>query len=251
MGLFGKPKPTVTPEDKEWIDNAFLWFEETYGRDFLKSLPIVQPTKQFFNRNLTGTEEDAEFFCERICEIIGIKDVNIQLYFFTEKPIEFNHEGVSIESGDKGKSNFALGYYSEAGVDNFNIGIESSQLNNPITLIAILVHELSHLVLLGQGRLEENDEVLTDLNCIVMGFGIFTANSIFTFEQWQGVSHQGWQMSRSGYIPEEVAAYALALFNNYQGCSSNWHRHLNKSVHKLYKKNLEYFNTTNDELIFS
>jgi hypothetical protein len=25
--LFRKPKPSVTPEDKEWVEVAFLWFE--------------------------------------------------------------------------------------------------------------------------------------------------------------------------------------------------------------------------------
>jgi len=63
-------------------------------------------------------------------------------------------------------------------------------LKDPINLIATLVHELSHIILLGEGGLEENDEELTDLNTIAMGFGIFTANSTFKFEYWRGTSHQ-------------------------------------------------------------
>jgi hypothetical protein len=36
--LFGKPKPTVTPKDKDCIEEAFLWFEQEYTRDYLKNV---------------------------------------------------------------------------------------------------------------------------------------------------------------------------------------------------------------------
>jgi len=29
--FIGKPKPTVTPDDKDWIEQAFIWFFERYS----------------------------------------------------------------------------------------------------------------------------------------------------------------------------------------------------------------------------
>ena len=95
------------------------------------------------------------------------------------------------------------------------------------------------------------DEELTDLNCIARGLGIFTCNSIFTFDQWQGTSRQGWQTQRRGYIPEEVATYALALLTRYQNKDVNsWSEYLNPSPKKMFQKNMKYLATTTDEIRF-
>ncbi len=244
--IFGKPKPTVTPEDKEWIEDAFIWFEDQYGRDFLKNLRIVEPTKEFFNHQFTGTEADAEFALNKITEFMDIKGANIELYYFSEAPMEFEDEGVVVTQNTEGtgtKDTYALGKYSENGPNKFEIGLELKQLKNPQSMIATLAHELSHLILLGEGRIDENQEELTELNCIALGFGIFTSNSIFNFQQWQGTIHQGWQANRLGYIPEQVAAYAMAIFNNYQNNPTNWSEHLNKGIKKMYEKNLKYLNS--------
>ncbi len=207
--LFGKPKPTVTSEDQEWIEDAFIWFEEQYGRDYLKSLKIIEPTKEFFDHQFTGTEADAEYVLKKLIEYMDLKGTNIELYYFSESPMEFEDEGIVATQNSNGtgtQDNYALGTYSEGGPNKFEIGLELSQLKDPQSMIATLAHELSLMVPLGEGRLEENDE--------------------------------------------EVAAYALALFNNYQNNQSDWHQHLNKSMTKLYKKNLKYLQSTRDELRF-
>lgn len=247
--LFSKPKPTVTPEDKEWIEEAFVWFEQQYGSEYLKKLSIIEPTRAFFDRDFDGTEADADFLLERICELMEIKGVNINLYFFSEAPIEFTDESTEAKL-DESESGYALGKYSEADNNTFEIGIETSQLRDVESMVATIAHELSHLILLGEGRLHENDEPLTDLNCIALGFGIYTGNSIFRFQQWHGTSHQGWSASGHGYIPEQVAAYAMALLQQYQKNSQDWSQYLNKSLGKMYKRNLKYLQTTSDKIDF-
>ena len=56
--------------------------------------------------------------------------------------------------------------------DRTIISIETGQLKNPISLIATISHELAHHILLGENRIEENDELLL-LTAITYGFGIF------------------------------------------------------------------------------
>lgn len=251
--LLGKPKPTVTPEDKDWIEEAFLWLEGEYTRDYLKNVKTIEPTKEFFPIDFKGTEENAEYFVRMICEYMDIKDVQVDLHYFSDKPLELTEGIVTTlnEAGFKQEGKNALGTYLEKGHKKYSIGIELELLKNPTNLIATIAHELSHLVLLGEGRLKENDEELTDLNCIALGFGIFTCNSIFTFDQWQGTSHQGWQAQRRGYIPEQVATYALALLTRYQDKEDNtWTDYLNPSPRKMFKRNLKYLRTTTDEIRF-
>ncbi|MBO6661261.1 MAG: hypothetical protein JJ909_16590 [Roseivirga sp.] len=244
--FFSKPKPTVTPEDKEWIEDAFLWLEEQYGREYLKTIRIIEPTKKIFDHEFNGTEEDAHFALSKCLGYMDIKSVDVKLYFFNEAPMTFEGEGAMItqqEEGHGSRDNFALGKYSETGPGSFEIGIERNQLKNVQSLISTIAHELSHLILLGEGRLQENDEELTDLNCIALGFGIFIGNSIFDFRQWQGTTHNGWEAQRRGYIPEEVASYAMALFNKYQNNQTTWTSHLNKGIKKMFEKNLNYLNS--------
>lgn len=250
--IFGKPKPTVTQDDKDWIEEAFLWLEKQYGQDYLKNVQTIEPTKESFPLDFKGTEENAEQLTKMICDYMQIKDAKIELYYFSDKPLELS-EGIvttSSEHGNKQDNQGALGTYTQTDNDTFSIGIEMEVLKDPIGLIATIAHELSHLTLLGEGRLTENDEELTDLNTIALGFGIFTANSIFKFTQWSGTSHHGWQTQRRGYIPEQVAAYGLALLTNYQKKDDSWTKYLNSSVKKLYDKNIKYLKTTTDEIKF-
>ncbi|BDD08057.1 hypothetical protein FUAX_04890 [Fulvitalea axinellae] len=251
--LFGKVKPTVTPEDREWIENAFLWFENEYGSDFLKSVRIVEPTRAFFDYRFTQSKEDAFYTLEKACEIMGIDSQLVELYFFNDAPMDFQEEGVFATynpDGAEAKDGYTLGLYSESETEKFRIGVEQQLLQNPESLISTIAHELSHFKLLGENRIEENDEELTDLNVIVFGFGIFLSNSIFNFQQWQGTSFGGWQANRSGYIPEQVATYAMALLQNYQGTEDTWSKYLKESVRKMYNRNLRYLRKTKDEVKF-
>jgi hypothetical protein len=250
--FFGKPKPTVTPEDKDWIEDAFIWLEQQYGQERLKHVVTIEPTKEFFPIDFNGSRDNAERLTEMICSHMQIKDVKIDLHYFSDKPLELAEGIVTTQSerGSGSENKNKLGTYSEKGQNKYSIGLELDLLKDPINLIATISHELSHLTLLGQGRLAENDEELTDLNTIALGFGIFTANSIFQFQQFQGASHQGWQTQKRGYIPEQVAAYGLALLTNYQRKDDNWSTYLNKSIKKMYDKNLKYLRATSDEVKF-
>ncbi|WP_194776557.1 hypothetical protein [Pararhodonellum marinum] len=251
--LFGKLKPTVTEEDKQWIEDVFIWFEEEYGRVYLKNVPVILPTKEFFPFDFKGNQSDVHEITKLICQYLEIKGVDIELHFFNDHQIKFSGGLVTAQEieGSKYSNRNTLGTFSENGVNRFSIGIENQLLLDPVRLVATIAHELSHLVLLGEGRIEENDEELTDLNIIAMGFGVFKANSIFSFSQWQGTSHQGWEASRIGYIPEEMATYALALMANYQEhMDLSWSAHLNTSCKNMFERNLKFIQKNKDAIRF-
>lgn len=251
--IFGKLKPTVNEEDKQWVEDIFIWFEQEYSKAYLKEVPTILPTKEFFPIDFKGSQADAHEITKLVCQYMDIKGVNIDLHFFDDHQIELSEGLITAQEidGNKLSNRNTLGTYSENGINNFSIGIENNLLKDPIKIVATIAHELSHLVLLGEGRLEENDEELTDLNMIAMGFGVFKANSIFSFSQWQGSSHQGWEANRTGYIPEEMATYALALMANYQGqIDLSWTVHLNKSCKKMFERNIKYIQKNREIIRF-
>jgi hypothetical protein len=251
--LFGKPKPTVTPEDQDWIEEAFLWFEAEYTREYLKTIRIIEPTREFFPIDFKGTEQNASDVTTIVCNYMNIRNIQIDLHYFSDKPLELA-PGITTTQREKGfeqRNRNVLGTYSETGERKYSIGLELDVLKDPINLIATISHELSHLLLLGEGRIKKNDETLTDLNCIALGFGIFTCNNIFTFNQWHNDSHQGWQAQTRGYIPEQVATYALALLVKYQQKEyTDWVDYLSPSSKKMFKRNMKYLASTADEIKF-
>ena len=84
-----------------------------------------------------------------------------------------------------------------------------------MTLVAVLAHELGHVILLRPGLVDRKDpdmEPLNDLLTVFLGFGIFTANAAFRFEQHSDNRSQGWSARRTGYLSEQQFGYSLARF---------------------------------------
>jgi hypothetical protein len=120
------------------------------------------------------------------------------------------------------------------------VAIRSSQLKDPLALVATMAHELGHVILLGGGLMNPkpaDHEPMTDLLTVYLGLGIFTANSAGRFKQFQEDRRIGWSMQRLGYLPEEVFAYALAKFAQERGDNKvAWERHLSTNVKSYFKR---------------
>jgi len=97
-------------------------------------------------------------------------------------------------------------------------------------MVAVMSHELAHVLLLGGGKISrdhERMEPLTDLMTVFSGFGIFTANAAFVHTS----GTRGWQVSRKGYLSEKEFGYALALFALRRGeTKPAWTKELRKNV---------------------
>ncbi|AWH74414.1 hypothetical protein DCS32_09655 [Dokdonia sp. Dokd-P16] len=231
-----KKKLPITTEDKVWVDSELNWLRTEFGEEHFMEIKTVTPTTDFYNRKFKGTEEDAEFILARTMELMNILDVEIKLNFFSDQPVEMDDGTILTSPADiSGGWKSASGIYEQTENETI-ISIERGQLKNPISLIATISHELSHQILLGESRIEENDEFLTDFTSIVYGFGIFIGNSRFQFTS-EGF---GWQSSSQGYLPEQVIAYAMAWLSKERNENTDYDKYLNKSLHKFFNQSLEY-----------
>ncbi len=120
-------------------------------------------------------------------------------------------------------------------------------------MVATIAHELAHVILLGEGRLDPeyvDHESMADLLTVFYGLGIFNANSVFSFEQWTNNQAQGWRAERRGYLTEEMFGYALALFAYARNESkTEWSSFLNVNVRTYFKNGFKYLTKTGDTTV--
>ncbi|REG83146.1 hypothetical protein [Winogradskyella sediminis] len=242
-----KTKLPITKEDKIWIDEDLNWLRTKFGEEHFMEIRTVTPTKDFYNRTFDGTEKDAEFILKRTMELMNIRDTEIKLEFFSDEPIEMDDGTTLTTPADiNGSWKSASGTYEQT-ENGTIVSIETSQLKNTISLIATISHELSHQILLGENRIEENDEFLTDFTAIAYGFGIFIGNSRFNFSQFATGGTFGWNSTGQGYLPEQIIAYAMAWLSKERNEKTEFSQHLNKSMKKYFEQSYKYLTNEKNE----
>ncbi len=242
FGLFSKNtyQPTVTPEDKDWVEKNIIWFIEVFGLDKLKEQPFISPTTDNFPyNNLKDTEQFQKLF-EQLCKYWDLNPNEIIVKFFDD--IKSKQWTTWIPHG---KFNEPGGLYNQIYTTDekrFNIQLAKSNLDNPQLLVSVIAHELAHVKLLGGNFIKRNDvdmEPLTDLASIFFGFGVFVANSVQTKDIY-------W-ISRSGYLPNQLISYANALICYItEHDEKEYNTVLNGNTIDLFKKDIEFLSNTND-----
>lgn len=247
-----KIKCPISEADKEWLEDSLLWLEKEFGSSAIKECPITLPTKEYWDKPFSGNENDAFYVLEYVRKQMFInREVNIDLIFYSEQqPLEFSEGIISVQDEN---TELTAGMYIQYDKNNIEILIEKNQLKNPVALIATIAHELAHYKLLGEGRLKNNDEPLTDLTTIIFGFGIFTANtSVVKMQTWSGAYHAGWHIhGASGYLNFKLNGFALALFSSYRNENNpTWINFLENDVLKEYSKSIKYIELYPDKIGF-
>ncbi len=231
-------KLPITQEDKEWIDNDLAWLRAELGEEHFLGIKTITPTRYFYDRTWDGTEEDAHFILARTMELMDVEGSDVKLEFYTDSPIEMQDGGILSSPADiTGKWTSAAGTYEQNEKEKI-ISIETSQLKNTISLISTIAHEVAHIILLGENRIEENDEFLTDLTAITYGFGIFLGNSRFNYAN----NNSGWSMNSQGYLPEQIISYAMAWLSYQRNENTAYDKFLSDSMKKYFTKSIEYLN---------
>jgi len=123
------------------------------------------------------------------------------------------------------------------------IHLETSQLTEPMTLVGTIAHELAHLRLLGERRIDDDvfdNELLTDLTVVFHGMGIFLANAPRAWES-DFTTWPGTEANRPEYMTQAMFGYALALaawFRNER--KPPWAKHLQMDARASFKQGLRY-----------
>lgn len=239
-------KLPISDEDRQWTDEGFRRLERLVGRRRMLEAKVVLPTAGDFPDPYDKAALAAERLFHRVCAYMQVSGGRVQLEIFDDETEELR-EILPYWHGDEGQR--AAGIYLNHGNDSNRseegkpmvVAIRSTQLKDPLALVATMAHELGHVILLGGGLLNptttSDHEPMTDLLTVFLGLGIFTANSAARFKQYQDERRQGWSMQRLGYIPEQVHGYALAKFAMERGEGKpDWAKHLSTNVRSYFKQ---------------
>jgi hypothetical protein len=240
MPLFS-PKLVLDEGTTEWLFDAYAWALESFGTDmFFSHTELILPDDKFFPDKLEEADDVAETLFTRVREYVGMADWPCKLVAQEEDADPVVAPTVLIKGAPSGPA----GTFSVGGQHNdVWITYNPSQLRRPESLISTFAHELAHYLAHSAENEppggHEFEEHATDLLAVFLGFGVFLANSAFSFQQFTDVDSQGWSMQRQGYLLEEQLTYALAIFLELKQIDrKEVETYLDKHLRKVLKKSV-------------
>lgn len=224
----------VSAEAQRWIQSSLQWLLGEFGGQALNGETLL-PASVFPPGSLSGTEVNLPPVLRRLCTRVGVDIDAIQVDLSDDPDIPDMGPGVPIASQFSG----AAGHFQwDGGVPV--VALRRHQLRHPVALAATLAHELAHVRLLTERRIDparKDHEQLTDLATVFFGLGVFTANAAFDFSKNQ----HGWQTSRLGYLGEELFSYSLAYYAYLRGENDpSWARALDTNPRAYMRKGMRY-----------
>jgi hypothetical protein len=237
--MFGWSKPQCPVDEKAkcWIEERLEWLSEQFGRDVFTRRGLILPTREFFPDPVDRSEASIRNLLDQVCVFMDVDPNAVELELSTKR----NEIWLVNESGRALPNGFA-GLYEER-ADSTIIHIETSELMDISGLIGTMAHELSHLRLMGERRVrgdEYDNELLTDLNAVFHGFGIFMGNSP---RSWDGqYSHwPGTNIRRPEYMTLPMFAYALAHAAWFRGVMKpDWYSFLSFELKPCFKQGIRF-----------
>jgi hypothetical protein len=253
FGLFknnnNESQSPVKEDVRQWIDNSFRWLIETFGENEIRDRKILTPHYSDFPIKYNGDIQTAQDTINILARQMEINPDEIILNIYSEGESELSTgspfgQGIYIKQFDDEKYSGGL-YFGKEEDGKYHIGLEKKKLLRPESMVATLAHELSHIKLLGENKIKENNEPLTDLTTIIFGLGIFNANAVFM--TYRGIDYRGW--SKLGYLTQMEWGYGLALFAYIRNEKNPpWINHLTVNVKSDFKKS-ERFIEHNPNLV--
>lgn len=242
FGLFKKNDltPTVTPEDKEWIELNLIWFIQVFGFDKLRGQPFILPTQDNFPYSDLNDSDQFQKLFVQLCKYWDVNSNEIEIKFFDDFKSKQWTTWIP-----RGKFEEPTGLYSKnsrSEEKQFIIQIAKSNLLNYQALVSVMSHELAHVKLLGGNYVHRNApdmEPLTDLASMFFGFGIFVANSCQTKDiNW---------ISQRGYLPKQLISYINSLICHITDYShEECLKYLNFNTSDLFKQDCKFLQSTGD-----
>lgn len=250
--VFGltKPRLPITLEQKQWVDDSFLRLAALLGARRLLEATVVLPTPEHFPDPYDRSEASLRHMFHRVAAQMQVNPAEVDLALYasghdlTRSLVPFYSDKTSGPAGL---------YHHDPGVRP-RISVKEAQLKDPMALVAVLAHELGHIILLRPGLIDRDDpdmEPLNDLLTVFLGFGIFTANSAFRFEQHSDNTSQGWSACRLGYLSEGHLGYALARFAFERSeAKPKWVVFLSTNIATYLKRSADWLSAGNEPRLF-
>ncbi|MBO9564987.1 MAG: hypothetical protein J7621_19580 [Niastella sp.] len=245
-----RPSTCPVPEPvRLWLEGAFLQLQDFFGKEKTQQRKVLTPHYTDFPIQYNGDEENAFRTLKIIATQMEIpfEDIYLELFDDTAKEVSSGSvygQGLFLGSQNNQSDPSGL-YWGKADNGQFVVSLLRSRLAQPENMVATLAHELAHIKLLGEERIHENDERLTDLVTVMFGLGIFNANA--AFQTYRGIGYSGWQSM--GYLKQMEWGYGLALFAHLRGEDNPvWAKHLTPTVKGDFTQGQNFIKKNSDKV---
>jgi len=243
--LFRKKEP-LDYEWRKYFESNISWLNGVFSEPTLDKRKVFLPTKSDFPIQWNSSKENVFEVVKIVAENMQINSSEIEINFYDEGLVEINMGSSSIFLENDSKNTLTAGqYHGKNKNGKYEVSVNTATLKNPEQIIATVAHELSHIKLLGEKKIDENDEFLTDLATVFFGFGILTANASFQYY----CQNDRWGYNSTGYLKHDEWGYALALFAflRYED-NPEWINFLNPTIKKEFEKSISYMLKNESEI---
>jgi hypothetical protein len=222
------------------------WLRGEFGVAPL-NVPVILPTSEYFPPPFSGSDGEVRAVVRSVARYMGVQaDVDVQ--FSEDLDHVENLRRLFPDGTATFRSSGAAGMYAHADADGPHVvAIDRSNVGEPARLLAVIAHELGHVRLFGERRIDadrQDHEPLTDLATIYLGMGIFTANAAFSFGRVSGYGIEpvgGWRSRRLGYMTEQMFGYALARYAAHRvEFDPPWAKYLDTNPRVYMKQGIRY-----------
>lgn len=150
FGLFKRKndlRPHLSPPDKEWVENNFIWFIEVFGLERLKTQPFIIPSKENFPYNNLEDTAEFELLFQQLCRYWDVNRDEIEVKFFDDVRSKQWSNLAPIGSTNEPGGTYHQLYTTDQ--KRYILRLAKSNLATMQMTITILSHELGHVKLLG------------------------------------------------------------------------------------------------------
>lgn len=196
--------------DREWLIGQLALLVDRHGPEPLLSRPLIEPTPAYFPDPWSPDRAGVARVIRRLLVYAGLAHLKVELDLSAAPPSHVELAGTFVSAHHTGAPAWFAGI-DDRGVARF--GCVDAHLGDPEVLVAHLCHEVAHAWRADHRAVvhdRDEEELLTDLTTVYLGFGIFTVNASFRFRTSSSGTASSWSTQRSGYLPPPHFAYLLA-----------------------------------------
>lgn len=223
----------VDDETRAWLNARISWIVDQFGLEYICRMPTATLDQALFAGFDPGREETLQLVIDRLCGKLRIDPSTVE-YEISDEIYTDNDGGGALGT-----------YQFYEGMNR--ITVSRKYLADPHVLLATLVHELGHVLLIGQGRIsgdEYDHEPLTDLLMLFLGFGPILANSTIADRNYSDWNSSEFYIERRGYLTMPMYGYAIAVLSHLRGePEREWSVRLRPDVRSAYHKTCIAFDT--------
>ncbi len=202
-----------TGEERAWLIRALGDLINKQGHDPFVSMPIVEPSPKFFPDKWTFTLRGLDRLVRRLMQYARLDDMDPQLATFSETNMV--HSSNEHSKACRVTAGVFLGIEGNKCFLAFN---ENAPADAEY-MAGVMAHEVAHVYRTRHGldvlSSEEDEELLTDVTAVYLGFGMLVANVRYRVRTYgTGVGPYAtfnWENSGAGYLTPQAFAYLLAL----------------------------------------